>query len=241
MYIRHHFNPRSRGGSDELIRIDREADKYFNPRSRGGSDSNAFSHLEETNISIHAPAEGATVTSFSAPLPFVFQSTLPRRERHKYILSASIVRYFNPRSRGGSDSVFVPGFVLRSIFQSTLPRRERRLPYPVLHLWNCISIHAPAEGATLFIRSQLLNYHISIHAPAEGATYCSPAISYRCIFQSTLPRRERQSLYIEHICLLIISIHAPAEGATNSSGCERFRLHISIHAPAEGATFLQAA
>ena len=159
--------------------------------------------------------------------------------------------------------MFVPGFVLRSIFQSTLPRRERRLPYPVLHLWNCISIHAPAEGATLFIRSQLLNYHISIHAPAEGATsgivsrilfnlisihapaegatYCSPAISYRCIFQSTLPRRERQSLYIEHICLLIISIHAPAEGATNSSGCERFRLHISIHAPAEGATFLQAA
>ena len=33
-----------------------------------------------------------------------FQSTLPRRERHKEITGEDYNKYFNPRSREGSDA-----------------------------------------------------------------------------------------------------------------------------------------
>ena len=59
----------------------------FNPRSRGGSDFLAMMNFLLYNISIHAPAEGATAT----PLLFV-----------------QCPSYFNPRSRGGSDFSWCP-------------------------------------------------------------------------------------------------------------------------------------
>ena len=57
------------------------------------------------------------------------------------------------------------------------------------------------------------------------------------IFQSTLPRRERQAaVQLDHLQGVLISIHAPAKGATSvrCAGCP-VRC-ISIHAPAKGAT-----
>ncbi len=107
---------------------------------------------------------------------------------------------FNPRSRGGSDT--------KSRRQSTEKQR--------------ISIHAPAEGATINSRNIAKICGISIHAPAEGAT----KISWGCVpgdnyfnprsrggsdgnldwvdapynaFQSTLPRRERRTDTMYHI------------------------------------------
>ena len=81
------------------------------------------------DISIHAPAKGATIHWLLLILvAVVFQSTLPRRERHMEKRRPSIGRmYFNPRSREGSD----PG-------QSHYKQRGR------------ISIHAPAKGATYY-------------------------------------------------------------------------------------------
>ena len=102
------------------------------------------------------------------------------------------------------------------IFQSTLPRRERRKhPRYFYHNWvisihapakgattqfaQCwgicgISIHAPAKGATIVRAGSGVTEDISIHAPAKGATYFSIPVFSRHIFQSTLPRRERQHL-----------------------------------------------
>ena len=78
----------------------------FNPRSREGSDDSLKDiKKEEKEISIHAPAKGATsqlLTLYHCP---AFQSTLPRRERLD-------VEHF--------------GIELFK-FQSTLPRRERRI------------------------------------------------------------------------------------------------------------------
>ena len=149
------------------------------------------------NISIHAPAEGATsqaATQSNASVHFnprsrggsdvdlleylvktyTFQSTLPRRERHQkfVIFSRSI-----------------------NTFQSTLPRRERRSKSNLKDYVRNISIHAPAEGATLPDHILRLKLTISIHAPAEGATgQAYGAGTYFDIFQSTLPRRERPYL-----------------------------------------------
>ena len=81
----------------------------------------------------------------------VFQSTLPRRERRncRFVTNAEQAK-----------------------FQSTLPRRERLDRVTVLCCFPCISIHAPAKGATILFLQYFLD----------------------CVFQSTLPRRER--LYI---------------------------------------------
>ena len=85
-----------------------------------------------TNISIHAPARGATQEkSRGNPNYLQFQSPLPRGERRFYLVHFAEV----------------------TEFQSTLPRGER----PVQPVWSfricVISIHAPARGAT---RQELL-------------------------------------------------------------------------------------
>ena len=56
-------------------------------------------------ISIHAPAKGATKGTFS----FCWRTD-----------------HFNPRSREGSDRIITLYFSSLDPFQSTLPRRERR-------------------------------------------------------------------------------------------------------------------
>ena len=120
-----HFNPRSREGSDFAATSDRRGIGHFNPRSREGSDQGDRRGARQEQISIHAPAKGATIgltykyiavtISIHAPakgatpgdrfgrLTVVFQSTLPRRER----------QYAFPLITSCAS------------FQSTLPRRER--------------------------------------------------------------------------------------------------------------------
>ena len=64
-----------------------------------------LSPLVSCEVSIHAPAKGATAGDKMVTLTLEFQSTLPRRER--------------PNADGGTTG--------RLMFQSTLPRRERHL------------------------------------------------------------------------------------------------------------------
>ena len=99
-------------------------------------------------ISIHAPAKGATLTAWWTGSQTIFQSTLPRRERQKKMRLTSWETDFNPRSREGSDRVTA----LESAPKVT------------------ISIHAPAKGATAKAVNDINNSTISIHAPAKGAT-----------------------------------------------------------------------
>ena len=77
---------------------------YFNPRSHEGSDFCAFCN---------------------SVMPFLFQSTLPRGERHSGEISEGNQSDFNPRSHEGSDNFYCP-----------------------VHPIQCISIHAPTRGAT---------------------------------------------------------------------------------------------
>ena len=77
-------------------------------------------------ISIHAPARGATISVLQSSIGKIFQSTLPRGERR--VVSSNgvcIGTDFNPRSREGSDKVLC-----------------------FANLFSKISIHAPARGAT---------------------------------------------------------------------------------------------
>ena len=130
-----------------------------------------FSYIN-FNISIHAPAKGAT---------FI---TLAWR---------GAAQNFNPRSREGSDEDQTAAYTVEIWFQSTLPRRERPIRHTDKPFHTGISIHAPAKGATgkNFDMSKRVEFQstlprrerrdrrywkkmeqkISIHAPAKGATF----------------------------------------------------------------------
>ena len=189
------FNPRSREGSD---RCNREIDRFkknFNPRSREGSDLSFKNFLNSAIYFNPRSREGSDGTTFATFAAFrLFQSTLPRRERRRFLHKPHLIRRF----------------------QSTLPRRERRYTARHTHSWVLISIHAPAKGATESWEracAPLRNFNprsregsdqreimnafvriISIHAPAKGATVDLVYNLADCVFQSTLPRRERQHL-----------------------------------------------
>ena len=64
------FNPRSREGSDCVDSAASISARDFNPRSREGSDRDGQPLLAGHDISIHAPAKGATQPSLS-PLLFL--------------------------------------------------------------------------------------------------------------------------------------------------------------------------
>ena len=122
-----------------------------------------------------------------------FQSTLPRGERPGF--RSRVLHQpadFNPRSRVGSDCCC-----------------------PESGSQSCISIHAPAWGATIPKRHSDGQAYISIHAPAWGATVVALNPDPKVAFQSTLPRGERLGTDGGGKRLMEISIHVPAWGATN--------------------------
>ena len=99
---------------------------------------------------------------------------------------------------------------------ASLPRRERLHHHQPVLREPCISIHAPAKGATACKRSLSL---------------CAAA------FQSTLPRRERHLQQVVNN-LLNSNFNPRSREGSDVGRCNLERLTaISIHAPAKGATY----
>ena len=166
-------------------------------------------------ISIHAPTRGATRHyHISFMYSSQFQSTLPREERQYApalgCLGVSIS--IHAPTRGATICQAWLESCLR--FQSTLPREERQKAIYQIYQINNISIHAPTRGATSGSVQHKTDLLISIHAPTRGATIVLFSFCWSCIFQSTLPREERQSMLNMYLNLKSISIHAPTRGAT---------------------------
>ena len=121
----------------------------FNPRSREGSDAILSRDPRNAEISIHAPARGATMQAQKRAILQRISIHAPARGATRSLFRiAKAGSYFNPRSREGSDVNPLPRRGASIRFQSTLPRGERqestgRFPAP-----EFISIHAPARGAT---------------------------------------------------------------------------------------------
>ena len=168
----------------------------FNPRSREGSDADVNTAISQVeNISIRAPARGATTASGS-DTSSVFDFNPRSREGSDAAGYRGVHRAadFNPRSREGSDVVQIIHLSKWHIFQSALPRGERHVRQILDGTLTIISIRAPARGATKF-RQQFHQWEsISIRAPARGATRTIPKLCSKSIFQSALPRGERLDL-----------------------------------------------
>ena len=122
----------------------------------------------EIEVSIHAPARGATITSLRLLRPLCFN---PRtREGCDFMILINLVclRGFNPRTREGCDN------------------SQSFLRFRVI-----VSIHAPARGATVLFQSLTITFLVSIHAPARGATCTVMEEIRQWMFQSTHPRGVR--------------------------------------------------
>ena len=145
------FNPRSREGSDSNIHRQYRGNDHFNPRSREGSDAIWKKHFTEgitfqstlprrerrdlekafyggDNISIHAPAKGATGELYIKQYRCHISIHAPAKGATDSMSAVGVgVEDFNPRSREGSDSCLFCAHSVYFSFQSTLPRRERPL------------------------------------------------------------------------------------------------------------------
>ena len=188
------------------------------------------------DISIHAPAKGATL---------------------RFLSCVTSSRHFNPRSREGSDNatVHLPPVVSISIHAPAKGATGDKY----IRIWNGdISIHAPAKGATvvgdsgfhdglfqstlprrerLNLLAPLLLVLISIHAPAKGAT--RDEVHYLDVFDNFNPRSREGSDPTSKTLMLPAQYFNPRsrEGSDRGHhGYDLRRYPISIHAPAKGAT-----
>ena len=105
--------------------------------------------LQCSNVSIHAPAKGAT--------------ELIRK-------SFTISQCFNPRSREGSDFSKGGNVMKDRMFQSTLPRRERPGQKRGKSIAGEFQSTLPRRERPTLDGSSIGEIGVSIHAPAKGAT-----------------------------------------------------------------------
>ncbi len=121
------FNPRPRAGGDVARDLFGRRRAGFNPRPRAGGDKRSVVLLRAfCDVSIHAPARGATSGGLCHNRARSFQSTPPRGGDRDWNAALNILASFNPRPRAGGDGPVVP-------------HGKRRQE---------VSIHAPARGAT---------------------------------------------------------------------------------------------
>ena len=145
----------------------------------------------EELISIHAPAWGATAEPDACGGIEQFQSTLPHGERRRSARIRRACRYFNPRSRMGSD--YIPYRLVLPISYFNPRSRMGSDPTPRNPRPRCTNFNPRSRmGSDQIIEVVADVVGISIHAPAWGAT--CPTLWFRPIpmlFQSTLPHGER--------------------------------------------------
>ncbi len=167
------FNPRPRAGGDIEDRMQVYKVASFNPRPRAGGDGRGSMGMNRTDmfqstpprggrregwdyestgndVSIHAPARGATKAwaGYNSRIT-LFQSTPPRGGRRQQPVRASKINGFQSTPPRGGRHVMTflfPGIIR---FQSTPPRGGRHAVEGMTYHVYPVSIHAPARGATV--------------------------------------------------------------------------------------------
>ncbi len=184
------FNPRPRVGGDADVSQAPNWDGVSIHAPAWGATGQVGQELWGNYVSIHAPAWGATPPTATVTTAKGFQSTPPRGGRLRWLTQYSTSQCFNPRPRVGGDSV-APG------------------PIPP----GCVSIHAPAWGATAWEMRKLFQLMFQSTPPRGGRLRSCT----RCFVLACFNPRPRVGgdLCPSYICVSRrVSIHAPAWGAT---------------------------
>ena len=100
----------------------------------------------------------------------LFQSTLPRRERHSTRTTTQRKRTISIHApaKGATCTVRRLCHVLAISIHAPAKGATKRIE--IQYVIHAISIHAPAKGATFRFFHVITRLGISIHAPAKGAT-----------------------------------------------------------------------
>jgi len=121
---------------------------------------------------------------------------------------------FNPRTRAGCDLLHAEGYSFRLCFNPRTRAGCDMGPGTVFMVF-CVSIHAPARGATIPFFSHVSCILVSIHAPARGATEHGRLVINGGIGFNPRTRAGcdiKRKLGLRGV---MVSIHAPARGATH--------------------------
>ena len=165
------FNPRPRTGGDvEKVNNAQKNTKFQSTPPHGGRRNHLYDTILQCNVSIHAPARGATEFSRPHERLVLFQSTPPHGGRRHTIWKEPLWVSFNPRPRTGGDMTAEAEDLRRAMFQSTPPHGGRHYGRDYGDPNTPVSIHAPARGATGGHSKGGGIVEVSIHAPARGAT-----------------------------------------------------------------------
>ena len=120
-------------------------------------------------------------------------------------------------------------------FQSTRPLRGATFDGDALHVWMCISIHAPLAGRDACRSIRSASSSISIHAPLAGRdSYQHQRGADQWNFNPRAPCGARLCVSHKPLYLCDISIHAPLAGRDLTNAVAFRRYKISIHAPLAG-------
>ena len=188
----------------------------------------------------------------------VFQSTRPHGARLNSGKPLSRHSGFNPRARTGRDEFDRALKTINSTFQSTRPhgarlnsgkplsrhsgfnpraRTGRDLCGDVRQMWiTCVSIHAPARGATGDGTGRLICSWCFNPRARTGRDWLAWPRRSRLQRFNPRARTGRDNTRLPFISDLFVSIHAPARGATDEDQESAHISAVSIHAPARGAT-----
>ena len=233
------FNPRPRTGGDERdTGRAREIVLFQSAPPHGGRLSRGWLYGRRYVVSIRAPARGATRhlplsrrrSDCFNPRP---RTGGDRMTRTMYGSSSC----FNPRPRTGGDYSFVLITTCLLAFQSAPPHGGRLDCVGRVVAADCVSIRAPARGATRRPSCWHHRDRVSIRAPARGATL-STTLAFPAGIRVSIraPARGATLSFGDSHPRSRVSIRAPARGATSRRRAPVFGARVSIRAPARGAT-----
>jgi len=230
----------------------------FNPRARTGRDPivwPAQTHWKFQSTRPHG-ARPTAILRFSSSVQF--QSTRPHGARRSPGKASSGARRFQSTRPHGARRLYNGTRFPFDLFQSTRPH-GRDLPASVVSRRVEVSIHAPARGATRFLRQseglggfQSTRPHGARRPEAVGTRHLGrfnprartgrdEGLGGHCGCSCSFNPRARtgRDPGWRHAGAHPppVSIHAPARGATLDEGDARMTRIVSIHAPARGATW----
>ena len=167
-----------------------------------------------SNVSIRAPARGATLAARATLASSSFQFALPRGERQRLSGAGTVLRCFNSRFREGSDRPVFHGWRRATCFNSRSREGSDLTPHTPPSRRGCFNSRSregsdpidrrrAAQAGSFNSRSregsdgQLVGADeadctVSIRAPARGATAPLYDDSIAVRFQFALPRGERR-------------------------------------------------
>ena len=257
--VTEYFNPRLREGGDKEYHRNNGGKKNFNPRLREGGDGiQRHNRLEESKISIHASAKEATAKKAIGGL--YYQYFNPRLREGGDFFPLALPFKVCISIHASAKEATICGKLLSDSQEISIhaSAKEATTICFGLVLFIDISIHASAKEATIVADNPLLSHFdfnprlreggdpltvnlissnlISIHASAKEATDWFSNLLTHGKFQSTPPRRRRQSWTKNHITATQFQSTPPRR--RRRRGLKRSNLldKISIHASAKEAT-----